>query len=295
VVQPHPVPPLHSTLTHAAARLAAAGIESPRWDAEQLAAHVLGTTRSRLSLAAAMTHEQASAFDALLDRRAARVPLQHLTGSVGFRFIDLEVGPGVFVPRPETEVVAGWAVTALRDHPAPVVVDLCSGSGAIALSLAHELPRAEVHAVELDADALAWARKNADRRAAAGDRPVTLHHSDVTSAVPELDGRVDLVISNPPYVAPDELAAVDPEVREHDPHVALVGGSDGLDVVRAVSRTAARLLRPGGLLVVEHSDRQGASVPALLSADGWQDVADHPDLTGRDRFATARHPEEPAP
>jgi release factor glutamine methyltransferase len=278
-------------LIAAAARtLAAAGVEDATWDAEQLAAHVLGTSRGRLAGSPAMTAEQHAEFERLVARRARREPLQHLVGSVGFRYIDLLVGPGVFIPRPETEVVAGWAIDRLRADgtPSPIVVDLCSGSGTIPLAIANEIPGAVVHGVELDEGALAWAARNAEARSAAGDTPIELHHADVEHAVPELDGHVDLVISNPPYVAEDEIHHVEPEVRDHDPHVALVAGADGLDVIRLVSTTARRLLKPGCWVVVEHSDRQGETVPALLRADGWVEVADHLDLTGRPRYATAR-------
>jgi release factor glutamine methyltransferase len=223
------------------------------------------------------------AYTALVEQRAARVPLQHLLGSVGFRWIELQVGPGVFVPRPETEVVVGYAIDALPKDAAPVVVDLCTGSGAIALSVAHEVPGAVVHAVELDPAALEWARRNDPKGS------VTWHLGPVEGCLPELDGAVDVVISNPPYVAETERHLPDPEVIDHDPHLALFAGEDGLDVVREVERAARRLLRPGGLLVVEHSDRQGESAPDVLEqAGGWAEVQDHQDLTGRDRYVTAR-------
>lgn len=238
-------------------------------------------------------------YDELVARRAQRVPLQHLVGSTGFRFLDLEVGPGVFVPRPETESV----VQAVVDHLAgsgrfrrrvaaghadetdrarsPVVVDLCAGSGAIALSVAHEVPGAVVHAVELSADALVWARRND----ALGR--VVWHHGPVEGCLPDLDGAVDVVVSNPPYVP--EGTEVDRETAEHDPALALWGGPDGLDVVRQVEVAARRLLKPGGLLVVEHDVTHGEAAPALLGqAGGWAEVADHEDLTGRPRFVTAR-------
>jgi release factor glutamine methyltransferase len=276
-------------LGDASARLAAAGVESPRWNAEQLRAHSVGAARAGLLAVRELSAEQADAFRELIERRAARVPLQHLVGTVGFRYVDVHVGSGVFIPRPETEVVAGLAVDRARESAAaPVVVDLCSGSGVIALSVAHEVPTATVHAVERDADALAWLRRNADTRAGLGDRPVLVHEADVRVAVPELAGAVDVVVANPPYVAAGELIDVDPEVRDHDPRVALVAGEDGLAVIHAVVIAAERLLRPGGQLVVEHSDRQGESVPALLRARaGWTDIRDHADLVGRPRCATA--------
>ena len=272
---------LRRAIDDAVAELDAAGIESPRWDAEQLASHVLDVSRSGL-LTADLDGAAAERFRQLVAQRAARVPLQHLVGSVGFRYVELAVGPGVFTPRPETELVAGAAIDAARATSAPIVVDLCTGSGAIARSVVDEVPDAVVHAVELDADAVAWARRNLDGTSA------TLHHADAAEALPELDGRVDVVVCNPPYVATHELLLVPPEVRDHDPHVALVADHDGLAVIRAVARSAARLLRAGGTFVVEHSDRQGVAVPALLAEQGcWRDIADHRDLTGRDRYATA--------
>lgn len=279
--------PLRQAIQEAAVLLAAAGVDSPRWDAEQLAAHVLGVSRTSLPVIPNLDAAQQRAFAELVVRRANREPLQHIVGAVGFRYIELAVGPGVFVPRPETEDVAGAAIDAARvTGGVPVVVDLCAGSGAIALSVGHEVPTATVHAVEVDETALTWLRRNADARERAGDKPLTIHHSDVAHAVPELDGTVDVVVSNPPYVADDEIAHVQPEVRDHDPRLALVAGADGLDVIRLVERSAARLLKPGGRVVVEHSDRQGESAPAVF-AEGWADVRDHRDLAGRPRYVTA--------
>jgi release factor glutamine methyltransferase len=197
----------------------------------------------------------------------------------------------VFVPRPETEVVAGIAIDRARDaREDPVVVDLCSGSGAIALTVANELPSAQVHAVELDAGALGWLRRNAATRVAAGDTPITVHQDDAGHALPELDGTVDVVVANPPYVAAEELEHVDPEVRDHDPRVALVADDAGLAVIHQVAAAAMRLLRSGGWLVVEHSERQGESAPAALVAAGFADVTDTDDLAGRPRAATGRKP-----
>ncbi len=273
----------------ATATLAAAGVPSPRHDAQALAAHVLSLPAARLAMAGPPSAEQQARYADLVGQRTHRVPLQHLTGVAGFRRLDLAVGPGVFVPRPETEVLVDWALAALAGTRAPLVVDLCAGSGALALALANELPsRPRVHAVDNDPLALAWARRNAEARAAAGDQPVTLHRGDVTdpTLLADLAGSVDLVIANPPYI-PDG-AAVEPEVAEHDPPAALWGGPDGLDLVRHVERTAARLLRSGGAVAVEHADLQGRSAPALFHRPEWTDVADHPDLAGRPRFSTAR-------
>ena len=284
--------PLRTAVRSATDRLAAAGVDSPEHDACALAVHVLGLDRpSDLLLVDELAPEQAAAYEELVARRAGRVPLQHLTGRVGFRHIVLEVGPGVFVPRPETESVVQWAVDAARAEgwTSPLCVDLCTGSGTIAFALANELPGATVHAVERDPDALAWTRRNAALRVAAGDPEVHLHLGSAEDALPELDGQLDLVISNPPYVATTEAHIPDPEVLDHDPGIALWAGEDGLDVVRLVEQAARRLLRPGGLLVVEHSDRQGRTAPALLEQlGGWAEVADHRDLAGHDRYVTAR-------
>jgi release factor glutamine methyltransferase len=269
----------------AARVLAEAGVASPRHDAEELAAYVLGLSRSRLVLLDRLPPSAADRYAELVRERAARVPLQHLTGVAGFRRLELAVGPGVFVPRPETEVLVQWALDALAGVEDPLVVDLCSGSGAVALAIADELPGARVHAVEREEHALAWAFRNVQLTGL----PVTLHQGDVadSSVLASLAGTVDLVTANPPYIPVG--AGVEREVAEHDPPAALWGGPDGLDTVRAVERTAARLLRPGGLVAVEHADLQGSTVPALFTRTGnWVDVADHPDLAGRPRFTTAR-------
>jgi release factor glutamine methyltransferase len=280
---------VRTLLGDAARRLAEAGVESPRVDAELLLAAVLGVPRARLLTLDDVHEDDAARFAALLAQRADRVPLQHLTGRAPFRHLELAVGPGVFVPRPETEQLVGWALDRLAGLAEPVVVDLGSGSGAIALSLAHEHPGARVTAVERDAGAIEWTRHNAAARAAAGDRPVEVVAGDMTdpALLRELDGGVDLVVSNPPYV-PDG-ARVPREVADHDPPMALWGGPDGLDVVRGLLGTAGRLLRPGGWLGIEHADQQGGSLPAVVRAHGgFTDVEDHPDLAGRPRFTTAR-------
>ena len=272
--------------------LAEAGVDSPEHDARALALHVLGLARpSDLLLVDDFDAQQAAAFGELVGRRATRVPLQHLTGSVGFRHLTLEVGPGVFIPRPETESVVQWALDAVRAQgwTAPLCVDLCAGSGTIALALANELPGARVHAVERDEAALVWTRRNAQNRIKAGDPEVELHLGSVENCLPGFDGTLDLVVSNPPYIATTEAYIPDPEVLEHDPGLALWGGPDGLEVIRLVEQAARRLLKPGGLVVVEHSDRQGVSAPAVFTeAGGWTEVADHRDYADRDRFVTAR-------
>ena len=269
--------------------LAVAGVASPRHDAEVLAAHVTGCPPGRLHAVGDLSADQHAVFARLVARRAQRVPLQHLTGSAAFRHLEVAVGPGVFVPRPETEVVAGWCIDALRARPAqpadppPVVVDLCTGSGVIALSIAQEVAGSRVHAVERDPAAVEWARRNAT------GTPVRVHHADAAVGLAELDGTVDLVVANPPYLPESHRDLVDPEVRDHDPDAALWGGPDGTDGPRMVEAAARRLLRPGGLVAVEHADHHGAEVAGIFAAAGaWDDIAVHQDLTGRDRFVTAR-------
>lgn len=284
--------PLRAAVAAAAERLDTAGVASAEHDARALAVHVLGLAKpSDLLLLDDLRPDQAAAFDELVARRAGRVPLQHLTGSVGFRYVELEVGPGVFVPRPETESVVQWAIDAVEAEgwTAPLCVDLCTGSGTIAFALANELPGATVHAVERDEGALRWTRRNAENRVKAGDPEVLLHLGSVEGCLTELDGRLDLVLSNPPYVATTEAHLPDPEVLDHDPGIALWAGPDGLDVIRLVEQAARRLLRPGGLVVVEHSDRQGSTAPAVFGqAGGWTEIADHRDDLERDRYVTAR-------
>ncbi len=269
--------------------LARAGVPDPRVDAELLIGHVLGVGRGRIQ-ALALTGSVMAASEAvevaeLVERRAARVPLQHITGRAAFRRLDLAVGPGVFVPRPETEGVAGLAIDALlaSAEPEPRAVDLGTGSGAIALSLAVEVPHARVWGVENSPEAFIWATQN--QRESGADN-ATIVFVDLADALPDLDGTVSVVVSNPPYIP---LGAIprDPEVRLHDPHAALYGGEDGLDVVRHVSATARRLLRSGGALFIEHGELQGEEIRDLLTADGWRATATHPDLTGRPRTTSA--------
>jgi release factor glutamine methyltransferase len=269
----------------AAGILAAAGVASPEHDAAELLAHVLGTTRGRLTLVDRVTRQQQEAYDALVGRRAGREPLQHLTGTAAFRHVELAVGPGVFVPRPETELLAGWGIDRAREvagRPA-VVVDLCTGSGAIALSVATEVPAAVVHAVELDRGAWQWAARNLEGSG------VDLREGDMADAFGDLEGTVDVVLCNPPYIPLDAYESVEPEARDHDPQLALFSGDDGLAALRVLEQVAARLLRPGGVVGAEHADVQGGSAPGVFTSSGrWAEVRDHQDLAGRPRFVTAR-------
>jgi release factor glutamine methyltransferase len=269
-------------LAAATKELAAAGIASPRVDAELIAAEVLGVGRGRLALIDTIRDTELRRFEELVRRRAARIPLQHLLGTAAFRHLELAVGDGVFVPRPETELLAGWGI----EHTAPgaTVVDLCSGSGAIALAVADEAAPGRVIAVERSGPALEYLRRNA-----APFSVVRVVAGDVTE--PGLAARlptgVDVVLCNPPYV-PDGTV-VPPEVADHDPAEAVFGGPDGLAVIRPVIALAAELLRPGGVVGIEHDDGHAAAVPDLLRADGrFTEVTEHDDLAGRPRYATAR-------
>ena len=282
----------------ATARLAEAGVDSPRADAEIIAAHVHNVKRGELY--SVPDGEFDATFWADIGRRENREPLQHITGQAYFRYLELDVGPGVFVPRPETEVMTGWAIDRLRemDVAEPVAVDLGTGSGAIALSVAQEVPRATVHALEGDPLARSWAERNITKHVdgyTAGR--VLLHAGDFTTPDPRaglsqlapLAGTVDLVVSNPPYIPLGSI--VQPEVAEYDPPGALWSGVDGLDAMRAVERAARWLLRPGGLVAVEHSDKQGAPVFWIFAEEaGWRDTTNHKDLTRKDRFVTACWP-----
>ncbi len=281
--------PLRLAVLEAERILEKAGVASPRADAELLAAHVLDIERTRLPLVPLVDPAVVEQLRRLVQRRATRVPLQHLTGWSAMGAITVGVGPGVFVPRPETELLFAWGLATLQGIAAPVVVDLCTGSGALALAVANARPDAVVHAVDSEPTALAWARRNANARVAAGDTPIGLHSGDVTdpATLAHLDGTVHLVLCNPPYVP--EGTALPREVADHDLPTAVFAGPDGLAVIRPVIGTAARLLRPGGALAIEHDDSHGGAVPTLLrSRTVLTDIVAHPDLTGRPRFATAR-------
>ncbi|MFC5947571.1 peptide chain release factor N(5)-glutamine methyltransferase [Pseudonocardia lutea] len=277
--------PLRVAIAEAERALAAAGVESPRVEAEFLASHVVGVPRGRLMLHPLVDPPQVEEYRRLVARRATREPLQHVLGTAVLGPVEVAVGPGVFTPRPETELLLEWGLRQLRGVENPVVVDLCTGSAALALAFAESRPDARVHALEIDPAALTWARRNI---AAHGDR-VTLHAADVRSPdpLPELEARVDLVVCNPPYVP--EGTPVPPEVADWDPAVAVFGGADGLALIPAVIALAATLLRYGGGLAIEHDDTHGEAVPALLRRRKvLTDVQEHHDLTGRHRFATAR-------
>ncbi|WP_407445549.1 peptide chain release factor N(5)-glutamine methyltransferase [Rhodococcus sp. (in: high G+C Gram-positive bacteria)] len=282
--------PLRLAIIEAASVLEEAGVASPRVDAELLAAHLLGIERGRLGLVPLVDSAMIEAYRAMVDQRAKRIPLQYILGTSPMGEIDLAVGPGVFVPRPETELLLGWALAFLERHGRhnPVVLDLCTGSGALALAIAHARPDAVVHAVELEPRALAWARQNAETRANDGDTPIVLHQGDVTdrTLLAALEGAVDIVVSNPPYIP--EGTVLEPEVAEHDPHSALFGGPDGLSVIKPMISNIARWLRIGGAAAVEHDDTNGMLVAELFAQRRvFGDVVEHYDLAGKPRFVVA--------
>jgi release factor glutamine methyltransferase len=281
--------PLRLAINDAERILAKAGVDSPRTDAELLASHVLGVERGHLPLVSLVDGPVVDAIGKLVARRAQREPLQHLTGTVWMGNVGVAVGPGVFIPRPETELLLAWGLAVLQDVRSPVVVDLCTGSAVLALAVANARPDAVVHAVEIDSVALSWARRNSDMRVEAGDTPIRLHSGDVTNPelLPDLDATVDLVLCNPPYVPSG--TPVQPEVADYDPAAAVFGGPDGLDVIKHVVTLAARLLRAGGWVGIEHDDSQGEAVPALLATCRvLSEVEDYRDLADRPRFTTAR-------
>jgi len=273
------------------AALEAGGIEDPATESQLILGHVLGVARGRVQalavLGSAIDRERVEQARELAEERARRIPLQHLTGRAPFRSIELSVGPGVFVPRPETETVVQFAIDALQavPDPEPVAVDLCTGSGAIALAIANEVPTARVWAVEKSREAHAWAERNV-REWGFGRVELVLGDARAPELPEHLAGRVDVLVSNPPYV-PQDMVPRDPEVRDHDPELALYSGADGLDLIRAISLVGRDLVRPGGSLVLEHAETQGAAIRRLLTADGWRAAATHRDLTGRDRATTA--------
>lgn len=308
---------MRDVLVDAQRRLAAAGVPSPQSDAALLMSWVLDVPRNRLFLHDEVDEAARVAFERALARRLSRVPLQHIVGKAPFRRLEFAVGPGVFIPRPETEVVAEVGVRHLREIGGGVAVDLCSGSGAMGISLAVEVPGVRVLAVEMDDTALDWLRRNVEqhRSAIAGaGSSIDIVHADATTcadaggALATWVGRVDAVVANPPYI-PDGMIPREVEVRDHDPAIALFAGPDGLDVIEGIARTAALLLRPGGVLAIEHADVQGpgaagggvvgvlrdltldeqlsSMLPGRPGAPLFGAISDRLDLTGAPRFTVA--------
>jgi release factor glutamine methyltransferase len=271
-------------------KFSAAGVLSPSVDAELLGCFILEANRSELTLMAitgdSFSENKLAEFLAAVQRREKREPLQHITGLAPFRHLELEVGPGVFIPRPETEQLVDLALQKIEAIQNPVIVDLCSGSGAISIALNTEVAGSTVYAVELSKDAFSFLTKNYQRY---GLDPKALRNENLTTALEELASGVDLVVSNPPYI-PDAAVPIDLEVQLHDPALALYGGQDGLDVIRQISTRAWYLLRPGGHLVLEHAHTQAPAIGELLLNQGWQGVVSASDLTGKDRMISAVRP-----
>lgn len=271
-------------------KFSAAGVLSPSVDAELLGCFILDATRSELTLLAitgeSFPENRLADFLEAVKRREKREPIQHITGLAPFRYLELEVGPGVFIPRPETEQLVDLAIQKIESIQNPVIVDLCSGSGAISIALNTEVAGSRVYSVELSKDAFSFLTRNYQRY---GLDPKALRHENLTTALEELKAGVDLVVSNPPYI-PDSAVPIDLEVQLHDPAVALYGGEDGLDVIRLISTRAWYLLRPGGHLVLEHANTQASAIGELLLTQGWHEVVSASDLTGKDRMISAVRP-----
>ena len=283
---------ISAALAQATRTLSDAGVSEPRLDAELIVAHVLNESRGRIQvldlMGAEISEEPLDTIHEMVRRRAHREPLQHITGKAPFRRLELAVGPGVFVPRPETEWVTQLAIDALtalgpQSDQELIAVDFCTGSGAIALSIATEVAHVRVWAVEKSGEAFAWAARNAETVAPSN---LVLEHTEVEGSLSKLNGRVDVVVSNPPYI-PTGSVPRDPEVQKFDPELALYGGADGLEVVRQVSTNAHRLLKPGGRIVLEHGELQGADIREILLGDGFTGAQTLQDFTNRDRATTA--------
>ena len=277
-------------LFESSSKLKEAGVISATVDAELIACYCLGISRSELALMTATNQEfpndSLDSFQVALARRVDRQPLQHITGSAPFRHLELNVGPGVFTPRPETEQVVGFAMEKIANLQSPLIVDLCAGSGAIAISLATEVLESKVFAVEKSEEAYGYLLQNA---ATYGLSEENLRNQDLQNSLAELDGQADLVISNPPYI-PNDAIPVDLEVQLHEPSMSLYGGADGLDVIRQISLRAKYLLKSGGLLVLEHADSQSRAIGKLLLAEGWLEIDARADLAGKERMISAVKP-----
>ncbi|ASY28121.1 release factor glutamine methyltransferase [Candidatus Planktophila limnetica] len=277
---------VRETLKDAKEQLALSEIDGI--DAEILLAHVLGISRMDLHNPLVLERTLASlgdtsialdTFHDLLARRILHEPLQYITGTAYFRNLELKVGPGVLVPRPESELLVGAVLTHISNLPAPVsVVDLGSGSGALALAIATEAPNSRVIAVEKSDEALVWLKKNVE----AIIEDLRIVHSDVSDAL--IGIKCDVIIANPPYI--QDESDLPRDVVEHEPAIALFGGKDGMDAPRAFIAASARLLKSGGLLAIEHNELQGSLIADALSHD-FQEIQLHQDLVGRPRWTSA--------
>ena len=275
----------------ASSRLGAAGFPSPDADARILLAYVLGVEPKALITIESVDSDIATLYNSVLESRLAGNPIQYIMGIAYFRSTEIEVGPGGFIPRPETELLAGWAIDWLKstsDQPqAPVVVELCAGTGAISVAIAQEAPGARQWAVELSEDAYRYLLKNV------ADTPITPVWTDMADALHDLDGAVDLVVANPPYIPTSDKGILPDDVLL-DPDLALFSGPDGLDATRVIAQVAHRLLKPGGVVGSEHGDGQEEAVAAIFRQANFDQVESHKDLTDRPRFVTAVRRSSPA-
>lgn len=271
-----------AALSWGSAKLRDAGAGSPQDEVRTLLAHVSGLSAIEMLGSVELDDQTMANFAELIERRCAGIPVQHLTGRAWFRGVELAVGPGVFIPRPETELVAGAVIEEVRGLDSALVVELCAGSGAITAAVADEVPGVRMVAVEREPQALEWLRRNL--------APTTAEvvAADMADALPEMDGQAAVVVANPPYLAWSARDELPLDVRDHDPAAALFADEEGLAAIKVVARVAWRLLRPGGLVVIEHGDDQGAAVRAIATQAGFVDGQTHQDLAGRDRFVTAR-------
>lgn len=262
------------------------GVESPVPTAERLLSHVLGTDRAGIYAREGLSSQEAKLFGRALCRRCTGEPLQHVTGEQGFRRLGLRVRPGVFVPRPETEILVQAVLDDLATIEAPVVVDVGTGSGAVALAIKDERPDARIYAVDLSSEAAALARENADTLRL----PMTILQGDLLEPLPrDLRGEVDAVVCNPPYVAPEARASLPPDVLA-EPELAVFGG---IDLYERLFAQAVVWLRPGGLIAVEIEESMAVSVSRAAEQEGLEDLSVRPDLAGRDRVVGGRRPPIP--
>jgi release factor glutamine methyltransferase len=276
-------------LRHAEHRLREAGVPEPALDAELLLRHVLGWDRAAVIARRADTVAAAEEkrFFAVVEERVARRPLQHVTGTQAFWRHEFLVTPDVLIPRPETEILVEAALELMRGVEAPLVVDVGTGSGCVALSIAAERPDADVHAVDISAAALAVVRENARRL---GQTRVALHEGDLLEPVAHLKGKVDIVVSNPPYVDPGELPSLAPEVRDHEPRQALLAPDGPYGIYGRLADASCRLLRPGGHLLAEVGRGMAETVAETFRAAGLDGIRIRADLAGIPRVVSGHRP-----
>jgi release factor glutamine methyltransferase len=279
------------------ARLATRSVAQYRTEASELSAFVLGLPCGDLPMDRVLTDNETELITTLVRRRAEGVPIGYLTGVAVVGGVQVSVGHGVFVPRPETELLLAHGLRAIEGVPDPLVVDLCTGSGAVALAIAHARPDATVHAVEIDPLAIEFAVRNSAARVARGDTAIVVHEADVAQPglLSDLDGNVDLLIALPPFMRDGDESWLVSEFSEHQPAKAIFGGPDGLGVCRSVVAVAFRLLRPGALCIIEHGPLHGDVLPEMLAAGGrFVDISDHKDQDDWPLYAAATRTSDPS-